>query len=98
VDDEILAQLAAAQLELESAKSKSAKKKARVKVDKYETMHESISATQPGESGIPGQIRLREKIAEIYSALGAYEGAPTNLQLKALDLYQSEIDKLKNQL
>ncbi len=98
VDEEVLSRQAAAQAELESAKSKSAKKKAQVKVEKYAAMHESISATQPGESGIPGQIRLREKIAEIYSAVGGYQGAPTNLQVKALDLYESEVEKLKEEL
>ena len=67
-------------------------------MEKYAAMHESISATQPGESGIPGQIRLREKIAEIYSAVGGYQGAPTNLQVKALDLYESEVEKLKEEL
>lgn len=67
-------------------------------LDKYAAMHESISATQAGESGIPGQIRLREKIAEIYSALGAYDGAPTNLQLKALDLYEKEVERLRSSI
>ncbi len=83
---------------MQTVKGKSKKAKAQSLVDKYETMHEGISATQSGESGIPGQIRLRENIAEIYSALGAYKGAPSNLQIKALDLYQSEIDRLKGGL
>ena len=96
VDENILSQLSEAQTDLQAAKSKKAKSKAQVRVDKFEAMHEGISATQSGEGGILGQIRLREKIAEIYSALGGYEGAPTNLQIKALDLYQGEIDKLKN--
>jgi hypothetical protein len=98
VDDLILAQRDEAQTALDAAKSKRARDKARDLLDKYNSMHEQISATQSGESGIPGQIRLREKIAEIYSALGSYEGAPTNLQIKALDLYDNEIEKLKTQL
>jgi hypothetical protein len=84
--------------ELDESKSKRSKQKAQEKVNKYSAMHESISATQAGESGIPGQIRLREKIAEVYSALGGYEGAPSNLQIKALDLYQGDIDTLRNVL
>ncbi len=98
VDEKILYRLSEAQTKLQTVKGKSKKAKAQSLVDKYETMHEGISATQSGESGIPGQIRLRENIAEIYSALGGYEGAPTNLQIKALDLYQSEIDRLKGDL
>ncbi len=96
VDEKILTLQAEAQAELDDTKSKRARKKLQAKVDKYAAMHESISATQAGESGIPGQIRLREKIAEIYSAVGGYQGAPSNLQIKALDLYQREIDGLNN--
>lgn len=98
VDDVILAKLSESQAVLAETKSKRAKKKVQEKVEKYEAMHESISATQAGESGIPGQIRLREKIAEVYGALGNYQGAPTNLQIKALDLYQKEIEKLRSEL
>ena len=96
VDKKILAQHTDVQAEFDASKNKRAKKKAQEQLDKLMSLHESISATQVGESGIPGQIRLREKIAEIYSALGSYEGAPTNLQIKALDLYQGEIENLKS--
>jgi photosystem II stability/assembly factor-like uncharacterized protein len=54
-------------------------------------MHEKISATQPGEGGITGQVRLREKIAEIYMAVSGYEGKPTDVQIKALELYASQV-------
>ena len=54
-------------------------------------MHEEISATQPGEGGITGQVRLRENIAEIYGAVGGYLGKPTNLQIKALDIYDKQV-------
>jgi photosystem II stability/assembly factor-like uncharacterized protein len=56
-----------------------------------ENMHEQISATQSGEGGITGQVRLREKIAEIYAAVGGYRGKPTNLQIKALLTYEKEV-------
>lgn len=98
VDEIILSRQAAAQSEFDSAKSKSARKKAKAKIDKYAGMHESISATQAGESGIPGQIRLREKIAEIYGAFGSYQGAPTNLQIKALGLYEKEVERLRDSI
>lgn len=95
IDSTILSREAKAREDLAQAKSKSARKKAQAKVDHYLALHESISATQPGEGGIAGQIRLREKIAEVYSALGNYQGAPSNLQIKALELYQSQIDELR---
>jgi photosystem II stability/assembly factor-like uncharacterized protein len=60
-----------------------------------EGMHEQISATQPGEGGIPGQIRLREKIAEIYGAVGGYGGKPTNVQLQVLDLYETQVKNMQ---
>lgn len=63
-----------------------------------ETMHGKISATQPGEGGITGQVRLREKIAEIYGAVGGYEGKPTNVQIQALDFYITEVQKMRVEL
>jgi len=57
-----------------------------------EKIHEKISATQPGEGGITGQVRLRENIAEVYGAVNGYLGRPTNLQTKALSLYDSQIN------
>jgi len=63
-----------------------------------EKMHEQISATQSGEGGITGQVRLRENIAEIYSAVGSYRGRPTNLQIKALDLYDSQVREFESKI
>ena len=62
VDEQILAKMDEAQAELEAAKSKRAKKKTQEEVDIFATIHERVSATQAGYCGIPGQIRLREKI------------------------------------
>jgi hypothetical protein len=56
-------------------------------------LHELISATQGGEGGITGQVRLRENIAEIYGAVLGYKGRPTNLQIQALDLYSSQVNE-----
>ncbi len=66
-------------------------KKIRALITACDAMHEKISATQSGEGGITGQVRLRENIAEIYSAVGGYPGKPTNLQLKALDNYGGQV-------
>jgi photosystem II stability/assembly factor-like uncharacterized protein len=56
-----------------------------------ENLHGQISATQAGEGGITGQIRLREDIAEVYGAVGGYPGRPTNLQIKALENYNNQV-------
>ncbi len=69
----------------------SALKKVQALIDNCDKMHEQISATQSGEGGITGQVRLRENIAEIYSAVGGYPGAPTNLQIKALANYEAQV-------
>lgn len=69
----------------------SALKKIKTLISSCDAMHEKISATQSGEGGITGQVRLRENIAEIYGAVGGYPGKPTNLQLRALDNYGSQV-------
>ncbi len=66
--------------------------------DKMEEMHSKISATQPGEGGVAGQVRLREKIAEVYSAIGGYEGKPTNVQIEALEVYTKEVIVMRKNL
>jgi len=60
-------------------------------IARCDKMHEQISATQSGEGGITGQVRLRENIAEVYSAVGGYPGKPTNLQIKALENYDNQV-------
>ena len=66
-------------------------KKVQAFISNCDKMHEQISATQSGEGGITGQVRLREDIAEIYSAVGGYPGRPTNLQIKALENYNDQV-------
>ena len=69
-------------------------KKMQALIDNCEKMHGQISATQSGEGGITGQVRLREDIAEVYGAVGGYEGNPTNLQIKALENYENKVKDL----
>jgi hypothetical protein len=69
-------------------------KKIEAAIAECDSLHEKISATQPGEGAITGQMRLREYIGEVYSAVNGYLGRPTNLQLKALDLYEKKIGEL----
>ena len=81
-----------------SSSSGSGLKKMKALISECEKMHEKISATQPGESGIPGQVRLRENIAEIYSAVGGYRGRPTEPQIKALELYDKQVSGFASEI
>ncbi len=75
----------------ESTARGSALKKIKSLIAVCEEMHEKISATQSGEGGITGQVRLRENIAEIYGAVAGYPGKPADLQIKALDNYARQV-------
>ena len=92
VDDRILT--LRNDLMIQSTKEKGGRrKKMEATIAECNRLHELISATQGGEGGITGQVRLRENIAEIYGALLGYKGRPTNLQIKALDLYASQVNE-----
>ncbi len=97
IDDKILNSRDALKVKSTTAKGSSLKK-IQAQIAEYEKMHEQISATQSGEGGITGQVRLRENIAEIYSAVGGYRGKPTNLQIKALDLYTKQVNDLATKI
>ena len=69
----------------------SALKKTRSLIATCESMREQISATQAGEGGITGQVRLRENIGEVYGAVSGYPGRPADLQIKALENYAGQV-------
>lgn len=73
-------------------------KKIQALIASCDKMHGLISATQAGEGGITGQVRLRENIAEVYSAVGGYAGSPTNLQIKALNNYENQVKEFSSQI
>jgi len=75
----------------ESTARGSALKKIKSLIAVCDEMHEKISATQSGEGGITGQVRLRENIGEIYGAVAGYPGKPADLQIKALDNYARQV-------
>jgi len=86
-------------LKIKASKTKgSSLKKIQALVANCEKMHEQISATQSGEGGITGQVRLRENIAEIYGAVGGYLGKPTNLQVEALEIYNNQVKEFKTKI
>ncbi len=97
IDEQILSTRDALKAKAKVAKG-STLKKIQALVADCEKMHEQISATQPGEGGIAGQVRLRENIAEIYGALGGYRGKPTNLQIKALEMYDKQVQDFGNKI
>ncbi|MFN3939457.1 MAG: hypothetical protein ACK4IY_02645, partial [Chitinophagales bacterium] len=61
-------------------------------------MHEEIVSTQQGEGAIVGQVRLREKIGEVYGAVMEYGGRPTEPQIRALNFYVDEVKKIEERL
>jgi photosystem II stability/assembly factor-like uncharacterized protein len=73
-------------------------KKIQALIASCEKMHEQISATQSGEGGITGQVRLRENIAEIYSAVGGYPGKPAEPQIKALEIYGNQVSDFETKI
>jgi hypothetical protein len=73
-------------------------KKIQTLITTCDDMHEKISATQSGEGGITGQVRLRENIAEVYGAVGGYQGKPTNLQIKALENYDRQVKDFESEI
>lgn len=61
-------------------------------------MHEQIVSTQQGEGAIVGQVRLREKIGEVYGAVMGFGGRPSDPQIRALNLYADEVNEIEKQL
>lgn len=82
----------------DSVKNKGLRAKSLQMANRMDELHGSISATQPGEGGLAGQVRLRERIAEVYSAVSSYEGKPTNVQADALKKYQAQVDAIRKEL
>lgn len=94
VDQKILDTRDSLKLKASSAKG-SRLKKIGLLIANCEKLHELISATQAGEGGITGQVRLRENIAEIYGAVGGYPGKPTEPQINALEIYNDQVKHFK---
>jgi len=97
VDQKILDTRDTLQSKALTAKGKSLKQ-INTLITACDEMHEKISATQAGEGGITGQVRLRENIAEIYGAVNGYPGKPADLQIKALDNYARQVKSFGSQI
>jgi hypothetical protein len=73
-------------------------KKTRSLITVCEEMREQISATQAGEGGITGQVRLRENIGEVYGAVAGYPGRPAELQIRALEHYAGQVKEFEKRI
>lgn len=98
VDNMALEIGAQTKMNADSVQNKGLRAKSLSIAKRMEEIHAGISATQPGEGGLAGQVRLREQIAEVYGAIAAYEGKPTNVQLAALAKYTQEVAAIKAEL
>jgi photosystem II stability/assembly factor-like uncharacterized protein len=63
-----------------------------------DALHKEVVATQAGEGAIVGQVRLREKIVEVYSAIGSFQGPPNSSQVMALDVYEAKMEVIREKL
>lgn len=59
--------------------------------DKLDTFNKSIVATKTW--GIPGQVRLREKVVNLYGSISRYMGRPTATQIERIPVLEKDIDK-----
>lgn len=73
-------------------------KQIRTQITACEQIREQISATQAGEGGITGQVRLRENIGEVYGALSGYPGKPAELQIRALENYAGQVKDFERRI
>jgi photosystem II stability/assembly factor-like uncharacterized protein len=64
---------------------------------RLETLRDSLAATQKNlaatrEGGFTGEIKLREKILEVYGGVNGYAGRPTESQVSQLAALRKELD------
>ena len=64
--------------------------------NKLERMHKELVATNPNR--ISGEIRLAEKVADIYSGIISYSGKPTDSQKKGLKLLNGVFTNYRDQV
>lgn len=58
--------------------------------------HKYLVATREGN--ITGEVRLREKLSEVYGAISNYSGKPTNSQLDRLAVIAADLKKVQSQI
>ncbi len=65
--------------------------------EKMERQRKELMATTKS-TGITGEVRLREKLSEIYSAISSYDGRPTQAQLDRMKTIGYEIRDVQGML
>jgi photosystem II stability/assembly factor-like uncharacterized protein len=60
--------------------------------DKMDVLHKELVATTV-TSAITGEEKLREKIADIYSAVNGYQGKPTQNQIDRLEILSGQVSE-----
>lgn len=61
--------------------------------DELDDLNKSIVATKLG--GITGEVRLREKVVNLYGSVSRYAGRPTETQLARIPILEKEIEEAK---
>jgi len=64
--------------------------------NRLESMHKELVATST--SRISGEVRLAEKVADIYSGIISYSGKPTDSPIQGLNLLSGVYDKYRKQM
>ncbi len=78
------------------SKSKSTRNLLIELAEKMDQWHAEIVPVKEGQ--ITGEIRLRERLGDIYSGIMSYQGIPTRSQTERLDLLQAEVARYGNQI
>ncbi len=76
--------------------NKSLKKDLLVTVDEMNSIRDEILATREGR--ITGQVRLRERLGDIYSGVMSYRGRPTDSQMERLRNLEREVEEYSGKL
>ena len=64
--------------------------------NKLDAMHKELVATSPNR--LSGEVKLAEKVADIYSGIISYSGKPTDSQIQGLNLYNGVFDNYREQM
>ena len=64
--------------------------------NKLEVMHKELVATSPNR--LSGEVKLSEKVADIYSGIISYSGKPTDSQIQGLNLLSGVFTKYREQM
>jgi hypothetical protein len=64
--------------------------------DKMDKKHSSISATKYGR--ITGEVRMRDRIADVYSGIMSYQGRPTDTQITRLEDMEIKVSDLEEEM